>query len=137
MALHTYAQLLKAEQLKNKKEKIEFLRSNRHPTIDKLLQLTYSDKIEFELPDTEPPYKPSEFDEPNNLHAEIRRIERVFVKGTLPGFAKVKRESQFIQLLEYVDKDDAKLLVGMIKRKLPFKSLTKELVKEALPELFA
>lgn len=133
--LHVYSFLKEVDELKTKKEKIELLRSKRNTTVDKLLQLTYGG-IEFELPDTPPPFKASEFDEYNNLHQEIRRIERNFAKGTLPGFKQSKREGLFIQILEYVDKDDAQLLIGMIAHKLPFKSLTKTLITEALPELF-
>lgn len=134
-AFHVYSFLKKVDELKTKKEKIDALRETRNFTVDKLLYLTYGN-IEFELPNTEPPYKKSEFDEYMNLHQEIKKIERTFVKGTLPGFNKAKREGLFIQVLEYVDKDDATLLTGMIAKELPFKSLNKKLIQEALPELF-
>lgn len=134
--IHLYGVLETAENLKTKKEKIEFLRNNRCPALDKLLRLTFHDDITFELPDTVPPYKPSEFDEWNNIHQEMRKIERTFLKGTLPDFKQSKREAVFIQILEYVDKDDAKLLTGMITKSLPFKTINKKLVQEALPELF-
>lgn len=132
---HVYSFLKKVDELKTKNEKISALKETRNFTVDKLLQLTYG-PTEFELPSSEPPFKPSEFDEYNNLHQEIKKIERTFVKGTLPGFNKIKREGLFIQVLEYVDKDDAKLLIGMIAKELPFKTLTKKLIQEALPELF-
>jgi hypothetical protein len=135
-AFHVYSFLKNIDELKTKKEKIEAFQKTRNVTVDKLLQLTFG-PAEFELPDSEPPYKRSEFDEYGNLHQEIRKIERTFVKGSLPNFNKVKRENLFIQVLEYVDKDDSTLLTSMIQKTLPFKTINKKLVQEALPELFA
>jgi hypothetical protein len=133
--LHAYSYFKTVDDLKTRKEKIDYLRANRTVTFDTLLKLTYGE-YKFDLPDTPPPYKPSEFDEHNNIYQEIRKIERTFVAGALPGWPQHKREAAFIQILEYVDKDDAKLLTGMIAGKLPFKTIDKKLVKEALPELF-
>jgi hypothetical protein len=99
--------------------------------------MTYDPAIEFDLPDSAPPFTPSKWDEAGNFHQEIKRAQRVFVKGATPGLSKVKIEGLFISTLEYVDKDDAQLLIGMIAKKLPFKSLNEKLIKEALPELFA
>jgi hypothetical protein len=135
--LHVYKHLKTADEIKGRKERIEFLRANRNYTVDKLLALTYRDDVEFDLPDTPPPYKPSIFEEYGNLHQEIRKIERTFVKGSVPGWPRHKREAVFIQVLEYVDKDDSTLLIGMLAKKLPFKGIDKKLVQEALPELFA
>jgi hypothetical protein len=39
----------------------------------------------------------------------------------------------FIEMLEAVDFDDAKLLVAVKEKKLPFKTITKKLVMEAFP----
>jgi hypothetical protein len=134
--MHTYALLKGIDDLKTKEEKIDALRSKRHPTTDLLFKMTFDPAIEFDLPDSAPPFVPSKWDEAGNFHQEIKRAQRVFIKGATPGLSKVKIEGLFISTLEYVDKEDATLLIGMIAKKLPFKSITKKLVEEALPELF-
>jgi hypothetical protein len=135
--MHTYSILKAIDELKGKDEKIKALREKRHPSTDLLFKLTYRDDIEFDLPDSAPPFVASKWDEAGNFHQEIKRAARVFVKGATPGLSKVKIEGLFISTLEYVDKDDAQLLIGMIGKKLPFKTLNKKLIEEALPELFA
>jgi hypothetical protein len=39
----------------------------------------------------------------------------------------------FIEMLESVDFNDAKLLLALKEKKMPFKSITKKLVMEAFP----
>ena len=46
----------------------------------------------------------------------------------------LRRETMFIELLESVNKDDAKLLISIKDGKLPYNGITKKLVQEALPE---
>lgn len=126
--------LSETSKITKKKERIEYLRANTNNALNKIIQMTYDD-TEFDLPEGTPPYKPSEFDEPGNLYGEIRRLY-LFTKDGNPNINNLKRESLFIQMLEFVNADDAKLLIGMKDKKLPYKGLTKLFVQEALPELF-
>ena len=48
---------------------------------------------------------------------------------------KFKREKIFLGLLESVHPKDAELVVGMINKKLPVDGITKNVVKEAFPNL--
>jgi hypothetical protein len=43
----------------------------------------------------------------------------------------MRRESLFITLLESVDPKDAKLLLSVKNKKLPYKNITKDLIQEA------
>ena len=45
----------------------------------------------------------------------------------------LRRETMFIEMLESVDFNDAKLLLSLKEKKMPFKSITKKLVMEAFP----
>jgi len=58
------------------------------------------------------------------------------VKGITPAqrnLTQAKRESLYIGMLESIDPDDAKVLLAMRTRKLPYKGLTQKLVAEAFP----
>ena len=45
----------------------------------------------------------------------------------------LRRETMFIELLESVDFNDAKLLLSIKEKKMPFKSVSKKLVMDAFP----
>ena len=47
----------------------------------------------------------------------------------------LKRENLFIGILEAVHPDDAKLLLAMKEKKLPYSGLTPKIINEAFPEL--
>jgi hypothetical protein len=68
------------------------------------------------------------------LFAEIRRLY-LFLKGGNPNLTKLRRETLFIELLESVHPSDAKILIAIKDKKLPYKGLTAKLVKEAFPGL--
>lgn len=135
MALHLYSYFKTVDELKNKQEKIDYLKKNRHISVDTILKLAYDKTIKFDLPAGEPPYKASQWDEYSNLHGELKRFQRIFIEGAMPTLNPIRKESLFIEMLEFVDKDDAKLLIGIINKKLPFKTINEKLINEALPEL--
>lgn len=130
--------LEECSKLSKRSEKIQFLKSNWNPTIGQILAYAFDPQWEFELPEGAPPYKPSEFDEYGRLYAEAKKIHRLFVKGVEPNYEKLpalKRESLFIQTLEGLYADDAKLLVAVKDKKMPYKGITKKLIMEAYPGL--
>ena len=128
--------LAKAGKAKAAKDKADILRKNNSTPLQTILKLTYDEGVEFLVPDSEPPYRPSDAHESHGmLYSEARRL-RIFVKGGgYDTLNQLKRESLFIEMLEAIDKDDAQVLIDMItKRK--FKGLTKKNVEEAFPEMF-
>ena len=123
---------------KKAEERIELLRAtaSKTPALLNILKYAFDPTIKFLLPDTDPPYKPVEaLDQEGRLYTELRRMY-LFVEGGNPNLTKFKREMLFIQLLESVDPNDAKLLCSVKNKKLPYKELTSKLVLKAFPGLY-
>ena len=121
----------KACSLKSKKEKVEFLKANNSRPLRDILKLMYDKSLEFNIPNTPPPYTPSEMpDSHGMLYREARKLT-YFVKGfDGDNLDKLRREALFIQMLETVDAEDAKLLLAMLAQK-PLKGLTVAVLNEA------
>ena len=73
-------------------------------------------------------------DQQNILYSEYRRLY-LFTKNGNPNLKQIRRESLFIELLESVDKDDAKLLLHMKDKNLPYPGVTKDIINKAFPGL--
>jgi len=132
------AELLSAAVSKKaKKDRIAALQKAKaeNPHVFSMLKYMFKPNILFQLPEGEPPYKPQpkESDLQHMLYSEFRRI-KIFMRGEYPQMTKAKREMLFIEFLEMVDADDAKLLIAMKDKTSPYKNLTKALVMEAFPE---
>lgn len=136
MAAKSLSEILKkTSEISGKQEKIDFLRANMNKQLAIIIRNTYNG-TEWDLPEGDPPYKPSIYDEPGNLYQETRRFY-LFIKGQSPAnLHRIKRERMFIEMLEYVDAEDAKLILGMKNGKLPYNRLTENFMREALPEIF-
>lgn len=125
----------KADKLEHHHEKIEFLRHQNSAALRTILQYAYDPTVKWVLPEGEPPYKPSEFlDNDGILFTEARRLY-IFIEGGNPNVASAKRESLFIQMLEAVTPNDAKLLLSIKDKKLPYPTLTPSLINDAFPGL--
>ncbi len=136
MATKSLSKILKTtSEIAGKEEKIKYLRDNMTRPLAILIEMAYRGDTVWNLPEGDPPYKPSEYDNPGALIKEVRRLY-MFVDDNQPNLHKIKRERLFIDILEFVDKDDAVLLLGVKNGKLPYNRLTKKFMQEALPELF-
>jgi hypothetical protein len=124
-----------ASKISKKQDKLDYLRNNFNPVLGQILKYTYEPQFEWELPPGEPPYKPSEFpDSHGMLYTEARRIY-LFLKGGNPNLTPFKREMLYITFLETIHPNDAKLIIAIRDKKLPYKGLTKALIQEAYPGL--
>lgn len=124
-----------ASKKETKEEKIEVLRKYDGVTLRTILQGAFDPGIEWDLPEGAPPYKPCDFlDQQGRLYQETRRLW-IFLKGRRPDIKPVKKEQLFIGLIESLDKDDAKLLLAVKDKKMPYKGITYKLVQEAFPGL--
>ena len=47
-----------------------------------------------------------------------------------------KREEIYLNMIRSLHIDEAKLLMSIVSKKLPYKGLTKALISEAFPEVF-
>ncbi len=106
------------------------------PQLKTLLQYTYHKDIKFDLPDGNPPY--NEMETPGNMgHNRLPREMRKF-EYFLPnnGLNPVKRERIFIDMLEGLSPEEAKLVLMVKNKKLTYKGFNRKIVEEVFPELF-
>jgi len=117
-----------------KGDKIRFMQAYKNnKAFMTILKYAFDPKIEFLLPEEDPPYTPAtEPDMEPRLYNEARKLY-TFTKRGAPNLSQKRREAIFVQVLENVDKEDAKLLLCVKNKQLPYKNLTPELVEEAFP----
>lgn len=102
-----------------------------HTFLKTLFEHAFLPENKFVLPDGDPPFKPSAEPlgmTPTNILQEMRRLYIFTEKQPLH---KVKRETLFIELLEGVHPDEAKVLCAVKDQKL------QKLYKKITPELAA
>ena len=137
MNLSIHEQFKDIVKQKTKKERIakiqQYVKESRAMAI--ILDLTFNSKIKWLLPPGSPPYNQTDhLDSQNVLKNEARKLQ--YFINTREGLAMkpLRRETMFIELLESVDKHDAKLLISIKDGKLPYNGITKKLVQEAFPD---
>lgn len=100
-----------------------------------ILKYMFDPNIKFNLPTGAPPYKLNEqLDQQGSLFNEFRRLY-LFIDGAGPELKSLKREMLFVQLLESLDQEDAKLVIAMKDKQSPYSNITYELVYNAFPGL--
>ena len=140
MAVDTYTPLFseilgKVAKLKTKKDKVEYLQKYNTDALRMVVKSSFDPKIEWALPEGDVPYVPNESPEGTEhtiLAGEARRLYN-FIKGGNPQLTQNKREMMFVQLLEGLHEDEAKLVVAAKDKKLHqvYKGLSANVVKEA------
>lgn len=108
--------LVEAQEISKQEERIKFLQENDSIPLQQIFQLAYDDRLEWLLPTEEaPPYTPSD---PHNHPSSFRRDFKLmgkFIKGHgYDNMPQLKRESQFIALLEGLHPECAKALVACL-----------------------
>lgn len=124
----------KINNAKDKPKKIEVLRRYDTSALRQILKGAFDPSIEWELPEGVPPYKENEAPagtEHTTLYQEAKRLH-YFIKGA-NDLSKTKRETMFIQVLEGLHAEEAKLLLAIKDKSLNkiYKGLTDAVVKEA------
>jgi hypothetical protein len=118
-----------------KEEKVDFLRRADSPTLRNILILTYDLNKKLLVPTEPPPYRESDSEETHGaLFNQARKLKYIVEGFSNPKIKQAKRETIFIEILESVHKEDAKILCQMIQRK-PFKGLTAKTINEAYGNL--
>ena len=125
----------KINNAKDKPKKIEVLRQYDTPGMRMVLKGAFDPKIEWELPPGTPPYIANEAPagtEHTYLELEAKRLYN-FAKGGNASLNKIRKETLFIQMLEGLHADEAKVLIDMKNKTLnkTYKGLTSDMVKEA------
>lgn len=126
--------LQKAEALTGD-ERTAFLRSNDSPVLRGVITMAYHKALKWAVPEGAPPFKENQFpgNQPN-LYASWRRMY-LFFPGGGGEMPALKRESLFIQFLEGLDPDDAKLICAVKDKTMPYK-ITKAQFEKAFPGIF-
>ena len=128
------AEILKrASEMKDEYARVQWLRNNNSVALESVLRGAFDPRIKWLLPEGNPPYKPNDLvDQQNKLYAEARKLY-LFIEGGNPNLKQIRRESLFIELLEAVDPEDAKLLLAIKDKHLPYPGVTPEVVSKAFP----
>jgi hypothetical protein len=128
--------LEKISKMKRKDDRVKALRENDSFALKTVLQGALHPDIKWLLPEGVPPYKPTELVDQENVFFHDSRKLIHFIEGGNPSLNQVKREAMFIEMLETVAPADAELLCVIKDKKLPWKTITPEIVLQAFPGLF-
>ena len=127
--------LEKASQITDRTERIAFLQKNSSVPLHTVLQGAFDPKIKWLLPEGEPPYKPNDLvDQQHIFFSECRKMY-LFVEGGNNDLKPLRREALFVQMLEKVDLKDAKLLLAIKDKHMPYPGVTEDIIREAFPGL--
>lgn len=131
--------LLETCKLENREDRIKYLQENAYKQVKSVLQLCYNDRIQLDLPKGKPPFTPCpEGREPAPIANAFKPIG-LTVKGN--SVTRMKKEKIFIQILETLHLEDAKLLCaakdGTIAHhdNKKYSKITKSLVEASFPDL--
>ena len=107
--------LERVSKIKSRKEKIQTLRKDHNIALENVIDLCFNPNLNMDLPTGAPPYKsqPKEMDAQPYLYGNLRKFGIFLKKGPYPDLKPAKREAVFIQFLEALDPDDAKLVIAI------------------------
>ena len=130
--------LQKAHNAKTKAEKIKILQENNSQALRSLFIWNYDDSVVSALPDGDVPYRPNPAPmgtEHTLLEKEARKFY-YFIKGGADNLPSMKKENMFIQMLEGLHEDEAKVLCLVKDKQLGKRyRITKAVVQEAFPTI--
>jgi hypothetical protein len=127
--------LAEVSKIRTRQGRIDSLRANDSPLLRDIIRLAYHPNYIWLLPRGIPPYTPNPipFDAFGILTKEEERL-RYFIFGMSPNqntMLQVKREKMFIDLLEMIHPEDARLLCAIKDKKINYPFLTYTLCQEA------
>ena len=133
-----YDKFKKINDLKKKELIVDALKQNSSKVLKEILSYTYDENIIWLLPEGDPLYTASK-DNPvdllTGLVQQMRRIPIMLNTGEYPNLKPSRREEIFLEIIQTIHPDDAKLLLAMKNRKLPFEYITMETIEKAFPQL--
>jgi hypothetical protein len=121
--------------LPNDNEKIKCLQDNGVVPIKQILHYCYHPNVKWLLPEGDPPYIPSSDASETDLYKATSKLY-LFIEGGHPTLNQVKREAMFIEMLQSILPEDAKLMLCVKDKKLPYEGLNANIVKKAFPDIF-
>ncbi len=129
--------LNKADQAATTGEKIQTLRENYSDALKDILIGAYDDRVEWALPSGPVPFRKGPDRESEGMLIAQTRTFYLYTKGggAPVGLSQMRRESLFVQMLESLHPDDAKVVIAMKDKQLPYKTITRDLVNAAFPKM--
>jgi len=131
--------LSEASKLKNKKDKVEFLTQYKNrKDLEHIVKGAYHPAIVWLVPDGPLPEGVQFSDVPAVDLADDRLIRafrqfQYLVQGG-PEMKQSKREDIYLNILRSVHESEAKLLMSVVSKKLPYKGMTRKLMLEIFPD---
>jgi hypothetical protein len=133
-----------ASAIKDDAKRIEYMRANWNITLAYLLHYTFNDTHKFLLPPGAPPYKQSDY--PDTHYVLSRELNKLYLflnttslDGRAPPdpkrFTALMRESKFIELLESIHAEDAKILIKVKDKEAWDERLNENFIRLAYPDL--
>ena len=128
-----------ASKIKTKKDKVEFLAQYRHrKDMEHIVKGAYHPAIVWLVPDGPLPegVQLSDVPAPDLADDRLNRAWRQFqylVKGG-PEMTRAKREDMYLNIIRSVHESEAKLLMGIVGKKIPYKGMTRALMLETFPD---
>ena len=138
--VHCIAELLEeCSKIDKRYGRLKFLQDHSSQALKAVLGFCFDPKIKWLVPQEDPPFEPNKksMDCQSVLIADHRKLH-IFVESVeYHSLRQLKREQLFIEFLESLDPDDAKLINAIKKKKMTYKGITKALVQDAFPKLAA
>ena len=126
------------ETQKTKAKKVQALQEYRDDSLTAILIWNFDDRVQSAIPEGVVPYKENEVPVGTD-HTSLRREWKNlfhFIKGGNDELSSLSRETMFIQMLEGLHPEEAKIICLVKDKNLAEKyKLTRELVAEAFPDI--
>ena len=123
---------------RSKAKKIDILREYENDALKALFIWNFDQSVISLLPDGHVPYKENEVPvgtDHTSLRREYKQLYH-FVKGGNDGLSSLRRETMFIQMLEGLHPEEAKILCLVKDKELQSQyNITKDIVSEAYPDI--
>ena len=134
--IHEILELVSRQRTKAKK--VDILKEYRDDSLTAILIWNFDDTVKSAMPEGQVPYKENEVPVGTD-HTSLRREWKQlyhFVEGGNSTLSSLRRESMFIQMLEGLHPEEAKIICLVKDKKLTdVYKLTYEVVKEAYPDI--
>lgn len=126
----------KYSKARSKEERIAVLKDNESWWLKDIIRGTMDDTVRWNLPAGAPPYTENKPESaPSQLSKQHKKFVNFVVGGPGDNMNGIRRERLFIEILEAIHPEDAKLVIAMISKKKTVKKLTRPIVNEAFPGL--
>ncbi len=123
---------------RTKVKKVEALREHRDDSLTAILIWNFDDRVVSAVPEGQVPYKENEVPVGTD-HTSLRREWKNlyhFIKGGNDTLSSLRRETMFIQMLEGLHPEEAKIICLVKDTNLTEKyKLTREIVAAAFPDI--